>query len=63
MTWPTSTPQPTLLRTWKGILRQQDVPPLSHVEQQAREELKRRAALQAASLPPLTAGAAAAQVH
>ena len=43
------------LRTWKGFLRQQDVPPLSHVEQQAREELKRRAALQAASLPPLTA--------
>ena len=43
------------LSTWKGFLRQQDVPPLSHVEQQAREELKRRAALQAASLPPLTA--------
>ena len=51
------------LRTWKGFLRQQDVPPLSHVEQQAREELKRRAALQAASLPPLTAEQLRAQVH
>ena len=43
------------LKTWKGYLRLEDVPAPTHVEQEARAQLRELARQQAAALPPLTA--------
>ncbi|CAE7271339.1 unnamed protein product [Symbiodinium sp. CCMP2592] len=42
------------LRTWKGVLRVEDLPPLPHAEQQARGKLRELAAQQVATLSPIS---------